>query len=64
MTYRLVDSTTKTPLGKLPTQIKGFTILRFTEPTRARPSGELVVRQDSTMELMRAAPPVLGLQLL
>lgn len=58
MKYHLIDSTTKTPISRLPTQIKGFTILRFVEQR-----DELVVRQDSSMELMRTRPAVLGLKL-
>lgn len=57
----LVYAETKTPVGKLPYRIGEFTILRYTTPTRVRPSGELILRNDRNRELMRAAPPVFGL---
>ena len=62
--FTLIDSITKQPVGKLPITRKGFRILRFNEPNaNKRPSGELVMQQISTLSLMRAAPPVLDLQL-
>ena len=57
----LVYSETKAPVGKLPIDVRGFKLLRYTKPSKARPSGELILRQNTSFELMRAAPPVFGM---
>jgi hypothetical protein len=59
----LVYSETKAPVGKLPVDIRNgdYKLLRYTKPSKARPSGELILRQNASLELMRAAPPVFGM---
>jgi hypothetical protein len=57
------DPTGYTPVGKLPADHKQFKILRFVEPAAKRPSGEVVLMHRDTRELMRAAPPAVGLLL-
>jgi hypothetical protein len=63
MKYVLVNSTTKAEAPRLPFDHKDYKILRFVEPRRKNPSGELIMRHNPTGELRRAAPPVMGFML-
>jgi hypothetical protein len=60
----LVYSETKQPVGKLPFDIpdRDFRVLRYTKPSHAKPSGELILLNNRDRSLYRAAPPVFGMQ--
>lgn len=61
----LIHSETKEPFGKLPRAVPNgmpYTVLRYTSPTKAKPSGEVILRHMDRPELFRAAPPTVGLQ--
>lgn len=60
----LIYADTKREVGKLPVRVgknNDMLLLRYTYPSRARPSGELILKSTISGELMRAAPPVYGL---